>query len=91
MERGEDQISSSIIHMQYLTLLTSSKYNELNAWVTLSEWTKTALPKMSSMSNQLAHEERQLRWIDDLEKDLPFLVLKTMRTLAKKAGLENAS
>ncbi|GFT43480.1 hypothetical protein TNCV_815251 [Trichonephila clavipes] len=33
----EDQIQSSIDHIKNLTLLTSSKYNELNGQVTLSE------------------------------------------------------
>ncbi|GFW31266.1 hypothetical protein TNCV_2578471 [Trichonephila clavipes] len=38
MEHGEeDQIQSSINHIKNLTLLTSSKYNELNGQVTLSE------------------------------------------------------
>ncbi|GFU20916.1 DDE_3 domain-containing protein [Trichonephila clavipes] len=48
MELGEeDQISSSINHIKNLKLLTSSKYNELNEQVTLSEWTKTAQLKKS--------------------------------------------
>ncbi|GFT98778.1 hypothetical protein TNCV_3792191 [Trichonephila clavipes] len=54
----EDQISSSISHIKNLTSLTSSKYNELNGQLTLSEWTKIAPLKMSSMPNQLAHEKR---------------------------------
>ncbi|GFV32975.1 transposable element Tcb1 transposase [Trichonephila clavipes] len=59
MERGEKyQISSSINHTKNLTLLTSSKCNGLNGQVTLSEWTKIAPLKKSSMPNQLAHEER---------------------------------
>ncbi|GFW50417.1 hypothetical protein TNCV_2887221 [Trichonephila clavipes] len=53
MERGEeDQISSSITHIKNLTLLTSSKYNELNGQVMVSEWPKTARLKKSSMPNQ---------------------------------------
>ncbi|GFW25594.1 cGMP-inhibited 3',5'-cyclic phosphodiesterase A [Trichonephila clavipes] len=56
MERGEeDQISSSITHIKDLTSLTSSKYNELNGQVTLSEWTKTAPLNKLSMPIQLAH------------------------------------
>ncbi|GFV95449.1 hypothetical protein TNCV_4574511 [Trichonephila clavipes] len=43
----EDQILSSINPIKNLTLLTSSKYNELNGQVTLSEWTKTAPLKKS--------------------------------------------
>ncbi|GFW35861.1 hypothetical protein TNCV_1926921 [Trichonephila clavipes] len=62
MEHGEgDQILSSM----NLTL-TSSKYNELNAQVTLLEWTKTAPLKKSSMPNQLAHEERAGQILDGL-------------------------
>ncbi|GFV96171.1 uncharacterized protein TNCV_1871311 [Trichonephila clavipes] len=58
MERGEeDLISSSISHIKNLTSLTSSKYNESKEQVTLSEWTKTAPLKKSSMPNQLVHGE----------------------------------
>ncbi|GFU93373.1 uncharacterized protein TNCV_1861031 [Trichonephila clavipes] len=65
MERGEeDQIWSSINHIKSLTLLISSKYNELNGQVTLSEWTKTAPLKKSSMPNHLTHEERAGQILD---------------------------
>ncbi|GFX12048.1 hypothetical protein TNCV_2998311 [Trichonephila clavipes] len=71
MERGkEDQTSSSINHIKNLTLLTSSKYNELKGNVTLSEWTKTAPQKKSSMPNQLAHKERLVRLTGELIKKL---------------------
>ncbi|GFX53406.1 hypothetical protein TNCV_2946451 [Trichonephila clavipes] len=66
-ERGEeDQISSSINHVKNLTSLTSSKYNELKGLDTLSECTKTALVKKSSMPNQMAHEERAGQILDGL-------------------------
>ncbi|GFV36066.1 hypothetical protein TNCV_345821 [Trichonephila clavipes] len=66
-ERGEsDRISSSINHIMNLTLLTSSKYNELNGQITLSEWTKTAPLKKSSIPNQLAYEERAGKILDGL-------------------------
>ncbi|GFW46497.1 hypothetical protein TNCV_4811841 [Trichonephila clavipes] len=67
MERDEeDQILSSINHIKDLTFSTSSKYNELNGQATLSEWTKTAPLKKSSMPNQLAHEERAGQILDGL-------------------------
>ncbi|GFU34718.1 hypothetical protein TNCV_1994241 [Trichonephila clavipes] len=59
MEHGEDnQISSSITRIKNRASLILSKYNELNRKATLSERTKTAPLKKSSMSNQLVHEER---------------------------------
>ncbi|GFX16836.1 hypothetical protein TNCV_2518141 [Trichonephila clavipes] len=64
MERGEDQISSSINHTKNLTLLTSSKYNELNGQVMLSEWTKIRSTKKSL--NQLALEEKAGQILDGL-------------------------
>ncbi|GFW37669.1 hypothetical protein TNCV_415551 [Trichonephila clavipes] len=62
----EDRISSSTNLIQNLTLLTSSKYNELNGQVTLSEGTKTAPRKKSSILNQLAQEERAGQILDGL-------------------------
>ncbi|GFX68588.1 hypothetical protein TNCV_1800011 [Trichonephila clavipes] len=66
MERGEDQISSYINHIKNVTSLISSKYNEINGQVTLSEWTKTAPLKKSSMPNQLEDEERAGQILDRL-------------------------
>ncbi|GFW89367.1 hypothetical protein TNCV_3966571 [Trichonephila clavipes] len=58
MKRGEeDQISSSITHIKNMTSLTS-KYNELNGQITLSEWTNTTPLKKSLMPNQLAHGKK---------------------------------
>ncbi|GFX29294.1 hypothetical protein TNCV_3218281 [Trichonephila clavipes] len=50
-----------------------------NEQATLSEWTKTAPLKKTSMSNQLAHGEGNLK--DGLEKDL-VLRTKNLRALA---------
>ncbi|GFW50239.1 hypothetical protein TNCV_4696571 [Trichonephila clavipes] len=47
-------------------IVNSSKYNELNGQVILSEWTKTAPLKMSSIPNQLAHDERAGQNLDGL-------------------------
>ncbi|GFU28776.1 putative endonuclease-reverse transcriptase [Trichonephila clavipes] len=68
MDRGEeDQISSSINHIMNFSLLTPSKYNELNGHVMLSERSKTApIKKKSSMFNQLAHKERASQNLDGL-------------------------
>ncbi|GFW01330.1 hypothetical protein TNCV_5029831 [Trichonephila clavipes] len=67
MGRGEeDQIKNSINHIMNLKLLTSSKCNELNGQAPLSEWTKTAPLKKSSIPNQLAHEERTGQILDGM-------------------------
>ncbi|GFV83088.1 hypothetical protein TNCV_2802141 [Trichonephila clavipes] len=81
----EDDISSPINHMKNLTSFTLSKYNELNGQVTLSEWTKIAPLKKSSMPNQLAHEERASQILNGfygLENDILVLRTKNWRTLA---------
>ncbi|GFW09623.1 hypothetical protein TNCV_3997291 [Trichonephila clavipes] len=87
-ERGEEeQISSSINHIRNLTLLTSSKYNELNWQITLSKWTKTAPLKKSSMPNQFAHEKKAGQMLEGLmawKKDLLVLRTKKWRTLARR-------
>ncbi|GFY27330.1 hypothetical protein TNCV_2069501 [Trichonephila clavipes] len=84
----ENRISSSINHIKNLTLLTSSKYNELNGQVTLSEWTKTAPLKKLLMPNKLAHEERAGQILDGLihgiEKSLVVFRTKNWGTLAKR-------
>ncbi|GFY12478.1 putative DD41D transposase [Trichonephila clavipes] len=83
--KNEDQISSSINHIKNLTLLTSSKYNELNGQVTLSEWTKTA-PLKKVFNDQPIDTRKKgwpnLRWIDGQEKDLLLSRTKNWRTLA---------
>ncbi|GFU37256.1 hypothetical protein TNCV_4272551 [Trichonephila clavipes] len=55
-----------------LALLTSSKYNELNWQVPLSEWTKTTpLKVFNAQPIGTRRTDRPiLRWIDGLEKDL---------------------
>ncbi|GFS63856.1 hypothetical protein TNCV_1128681 [Trichonephila clavipes] len=90
-ERGEDHMWSSITHINNLTLLTSSKYNELNGQATLSEWTKTApLKKSNAQPIGTRRKSRSnLRWIDGIEKDL--LVLRTKNSSKKEADLEKAS
>ncbi|GFV92567.1 hypothetical protein TNCV_1374181 [Trichonephila clavipes] len=88
----EDQISSSINYIKNLTLLPSSKCNELNGQVTLSEWTKTVVRKKVFNAQPIGTRRKgrpSLGWNDGLEKDL--LVLKTKNTSMKKAGLEKAS
>ncbi|GFV78427.1 protein serrate [Trichonephila clavipes] len=83
----EDQISSCIAHIKNLISLTSSQYNELNGYATLSEWTKTA-PLKKVFSAQPIGTRRKGRqnfiWIDGLEKDLLVLRIKNRRTLAEE-------
>ncbi|GFW60664.1 hypothetical protein TNCV_570101 [Trichonephila clavipes] len=88
MERGEEaQISSSINHIKNLTSLTSSKYNELNGQITLSEWKKTAPLKKVFNAQPIGTRRKgrsNLRWIDGLEKDLLNLRTKKWRAQAKR-------
>ncbi|GFW26664.1 hypothetical protein TNCV_2850541 [Trichonephila clavipes] len=58
-ERDEGEQILSSVDIKNLTFFTSSKYNELNGQVTLSEWTKTTPLKKCSTPNQLAYEERE--------------------------------
>ncbi|GFX88513.1 hypothetical protein TNCV_2279811 [Trichonephila clavipes] len=66
--------------------LTSSKCNELNGQVTLSEWTKTAPVKKVFNTQPIGTRRKDMpncRWIDGLEKDL-VLRTKNWRTLAER-------
>ncbi|GFY28580.1 hypothetical protein TNCV_4150111 [Trichonephila clavipes] len=70
--------------MKNLTSLTSSEFNELNRHAMLSEWTKTAPLKMSSMPNQLEHGEKTGQTLDEFiawKKSLSMRT-KNWRTLA---------
>ncbi|GFU41451.1 transposable element Tc3 transposase [Trichonephila clavipes] len=62
----KNQIWSSVDHIKNLTLLSSSKYSELNGQAMLSEWMKTALLKKFSMPIQLALEEEAVQILDGL-------------------------
>ncbi|GFX40036.1 hypothetical protein TNCV_2273191 [Trichonephila clavipes] len=82
MERGEDQIMSSINRIKNLTLVTSSKYNELNR---LLEWSKTTPLKKVFNAQPIGKRRKSrpnLRWIDGLEKYLVVLRTKNWRTQA---------
>ncbi|GFU94034.1 hypothetical protein TNCV_1738861 [Trichonephila clavipes] len=64
-------------YKESLTLLTESKYDELNGKVSLLEWTKTAPLKINDHSIGKSRKGRpNLSWIDGLEKGL--LVLRTV-------------
>ncbi|GFT58991.1 hypothetical protein TNCV_186011 [Trichonephila clavipes] len=85
MAPGEDQISSFSTRIRNLTLLTSSKYNELNEQVMLSKWIKTTPLKKKlqcSTKRHMRKRRQNLKWIDGLEKDLLVLRIKNWRTLA---------
>ncbi|GFV73199.1 hypothetical protein TNCV_2374711 [Trichonephila clavipes] len=87
MERGEeDQILSSINHIKNLTLFTSSKYNELNGQVTLSERTKTNhTTKKVFNAHPIVTQRKGRPNLDGLEKNLLVWVTGNWRTLAGRS------
>ncbi|GFS78759.1 hypothetical protein TNCV_3149141 [Trichonephila clavipes] len=72
--------------MKNLMLLTSSKYNELNGQVTLSECKKSAPQKIFNVQKTGSRRKGRpnLRLIDGLEKDLLVLRTRNRRTVARR-------
>ncbi|GFY07802.1 hypothetical protein TNCV_4287381 [Trichonephila clavipes] len=85
MERGkEDQILTYITHIKNMTLLTSSKYNELNGQVTLSEDFTTKKVFNAQPTGTQRKGRPNLRWIDGLEEVPLVLRTKNWRTLGRR-------
>ncbi|GFX76253.1 hypothetical protein TNCV_4036541 [Trichonephila clavipes] len=82
IEHAEDQIQSSNNHIKNLSLLTSSKYNELNG-----KWCEDRTTKIVFNAQPIGTRRKgrpNLRRIDGLKKDLLVLRTRNWRTLAER-------